>query len=60
MTEYLSLVKDEQSIRVVRPESVVARTAGMLKNDIPVATPEEERQAAEQAVAEEASRRIGE
>jgi hypothetical protein len=37
---------------------VVARTAGILKNELPMATAEEERQATEQVIAEEAVRRM--
>ncbi|GAC1519670.1 MAG: hypothetical protein NVS4B8_13830 [Herpetosiphon sp.] len=49
----VAFVEDEQTIRVVRPESIVARTAGMLKSERPMAMPDEERQAAEQAIAAE-------
>jgi AbrB family looped-hinge helix DNA binding protein len=54
----VAFVEDEHSIQVVRPESVVARTAGALKSDVPMAPPEEERQAAEQVIAEEVVKRM--
>jgi AbrB family looped-hinge helix DNA binding protein len=54
----VAFVEDEQGIRVVRPESVVARTAGILKSELPMAPAEAERQAAEQAIAEEVVRRM--
>ena len=40
-------------------ESVVARTAGMLKGPLPVLDPQAERAAAEQAFADEAAERMG-
>jgi AbrB family looped-hinge helix DNA binding protein len=49
----VAFVEDGHTIQVMRSESVVARTAGALKSEIPMASPEEERQAAEQLLAEE-------
>jgi hypothetical protein len=39
--------------------SVVAQTAGALKSNLPALTPQEEHEAAEQGIAEEAIRRMG-
>jgi hypothetical protein len=39
--------------------SVVAKTAGIMRNDLPKLTPREEHKAAEQAIAEEAIKRMG-
>jgi len=49
----VAFIEGEHSIEVVRPESVVARTAGALKNNIPMLSPEAERAAVEQAISEE-------
>lgn len=49
----VAFVEDGHTIQVVRSESVVARTAGALRSDMPMASPEEERQAAEQLLADE-------
>ncbi len=54
----VAFVESEQGIQVVRPESVVARTAGMLKSEIAMMSPDDERQAAEQAIADEVARRM--
>jgi AbrB family looped-hinge helix DNA binding protein len=40
-------------VRLERSDSVVARTAGMLKSDLPPRTPAELREAAAQAIAED-------
>lgn len=48
-----AFIEGEHAIEVVRPESVVARTAGILKRTQPMVSPEHERAAAEQAVAED-------
>ncbi len=39
--------------------SIVARTAGALKSEVPMLSPEEEREAAERAIAEDVVRRMG-
>ena len=49
----VAFIEGEHSIEVVRPESVVARTAGVLNSEVPMLTPEEERTAAELALAED-------
>lgn len=48
----VAFVEGEHSIEVVRPRSVVARTVGILKSELPMVPPEEERVAAEQVMAE--------
>ncbi len=55
----IAFVIDEDEVRVVRPESVVRRTAGALKSEAPLLSPEEERAAAEQAIAESVVERMG-
>lgn len=54
----VAFVEGEQGIQVVRPESVVARTAGSLTSEIPMVSADEERQAAEQVIADEVVRRM--
>jgi AbrB family looped-hinge helix DNA binding protein len=54
----VAFVEDEDTIRLIRSDSVVARTAGMLKDHEASATPEQERNATEQAIAEDAVRRM--
>ncbi len=49
----VAFVEGEHTIEVVRPQSVVARTAGILRSELPMVPPQEERAAAEQALAEE-------
>ena len=55
----VAFVEGEHGIQVVRPDSVVAWTAGVLKSELPMVPVDEERQAAEQAIAEEVVRRMG-
>jgi AbrB family looped-hinge helix DNA binding protein len=45
-------------VKLSRTGSVVAATAGALKSDMPPLTPEEERKAAEQAIAEDVVTRM--
>jgi hypothetical protein len=47
--------KNKQS----KKRSVVDQTAGELRNDLPMLTLQEEREAAEQAIAQEAIKRMG-
>jgi AbrB family looped-hinge helix DNA binding protein len=54
--DIVAWVMDEGHVRLHRSGSVVARTAGILKSEVP-ALSVEERAAAEQAMAEEAARR---
>ena len=49
------LVEDDQ-VRLVPARSVVAQTAGMLKGPEPRLSPQEEKIAAEEAIAEEAEK----
>jgi antitoxin PrlF len=49
----------DDEVRITRSKSVVARTAGALAGPGPLLTPEEERAAAERAIAEEATERMG-
>lgn len=50
---------EEGEVKLGRAVSVVERTAGALKSDAPVLTAEEERAAAERAIAEDVLERIG-
>ena len=51
------VLEDNQQVCLTRAESVVARTAGMLKSERAPLSAEELRQAAEQAIADEVSER---
>jgi AbrB family looped-hinge helix DNA binding protein len=55
--DYVDWLIEEGHVRLRRSSSIVARTAGILKSDGPSYTTEEERAAAEQAIAEEAEQR---
>ena len=48
---------EENQVTLTKKGSVVAQTAGALKSDIPALSPQEEREKAEQAIAEEAIER---
>src|SRR5262245_39184264 len=48
-----------EPVQLRRVGSVVERTAGMLHNDIPMLSPAEEKEAAAQAWADEATKRMG-
>lgn len=50
------LVEVDQ-VRLAPATSVVARTAGVLKSDVPALSPQEEKAAAEEAIAQEAEER---
>jgi antitoxin PrlF len=50
----VAFVVEDNQVKLTRKGSVVEQTAGALKSDIPALTPQEERDAAEQAIAEEA------
>jgi AbrB family looped-hinge helix DNA binding protein len=50
---------ENNTVRIAPRGSVVARTAGALKSDAPLLAPEEERAAAEQAIAEDVVQRMG-
>jgi antitoxin PrlF len=53
----VAFVLEDDQVKLTRKGSVVEQTAGALKSDIPALTPQEEREAAEQAIAEEAIER---
>lgn len=55
----VAFVVDGDAIRLRRPESVVARTAGAMKSTKPPLSAEQLRETAEQAIAEEAIERMG-
>jgi antitoxin PrlF len=50
----VAFVLENDQVKLTRKGSVVQQTAGMLKSDIPALSPQEEREAAEQAIAGEA------
>ena len=56
----VAFVMETGQVRLEPVGSVVERTAGMLKGEQPAATAEELRQAAEQAVADQAVERMAE
>jgi AbrB family looped-hinge helix DNA binding protein len=49
----VAFVLEENQVTLTRKGSVVQQTAGALKSNLPALTPQEERDAAEQAIAEE-------
>jgi antitoxin PrlF len=55
----VAFVVEDDRVQLRRTGSVAQRTAGALGNDIPARSPEAERAAAEQAIAEEAEPPIG-
>lgn len=55
----VSFVLEDNQARVTRAGSVVERTAGILKTRKPARTARQMREAAEQAIADEASHRSG-
>ncbi len=50
---------EEDRVHIVRHRSIVVRTAGALKSDMPMLSPEQEREAAELAIAEDVIERMG-
>ena len=50
---------EDDRIRIARRGSVVERTAGALKSDGPMLSAEEEREAAERAIADDVIERMG-
>jgi antitoxin PrlF len=50
----VAFVLEDNQVKLTRKGSVVEQTAGALKSDIPTLSPRAEREAAEQAIAEEA------
>ena len=55
----VSFVVEDDKVQVIRSQSVVARTAGVLKQEKPPLTAKELREVAEEAIAQEASSRMG-
>lgn len=55
----VAFLVDGDNVRIARRESVVARTAGILKSNKPAPTIEEMRQSVERGMAEEAVKRMG-
>ncbi len=51
----VSFIVDGDQVRLVPAMGVVARTAGILKSDVPMLSPQEEKAAAEAAIAQEAN-----
>jgi antitoxin PrlF len=54
----VAFVVEDNQVKLTRKGSVVTQTAGMLKSSQPALTPQEEHEAAEQAIADEAIRRM--
>jgi antitoxin PrlF len=54
----VAFVLEDKQVKLTRKGSVVEQTAGALKSDIPALTPQEEREAAAQGIAEEAIERM--
>ena len=54
----IAFVVEDEKVRLVRSQSVVARTAGALKSAKPPLTTEELREVAEKAIAQEATSRM--
>ena len=54
----IAFVVEDDTVRLVRSQSVVARTAGALKSAKPPLTAEELREVAETAIAQEATSRM--
>jgi AbrB family looped-hinge helix DNA binding protein len=53
----VAFVLENDQVKLTRKGSVVQQTAGALKSTIPALTPQEEHEAAEEGIAEEAVRR---
>ncbi len=54
----ITFMMDSESVTVTRQRGVVQRTAGMMRSDVSYATAKEMRAAAEEAIAEDAFRRM--
>jgi AbrB family looped-hinge helix DNA binding protein len=54
----VAFTMEEGEVKLSRTGSVVAATAGALKSDLPPLSPEEERRAAEEAIAEDVMARM--
>ncbi|MBI2865363.1 MAG: AbrB/MazE/SpoVT family DNA-binding domain-containing protein [Chloroflexi bacterium] len=53
----VAFIVDKNQVRLAPAQSIVARTAGMLKSSQPPLSPEEEKVAAEEAMADEVEKR---
>jgi antitoxin PrlF len=53
----VAFVLENDQVRLTKRGSVVEQTAGIMRNDLPKLTPQEEHEAAEQGIAEEAIKR---
>lgn len=51
----VAFVVEEGQVRLMPATSVTARTAGMLRSEVPMRSPQEERESFEEAMAEEAA-----
>jgi hypothetical protein len=51
-------VLEDDQVKLTRKGSVVQQTAGALRSNLPVLTPQEEHEAAAQAISEEAIQRM--
>ncbi len=54
----IAFVLEDKQVKLTKKGSVVEQTAGALKSDTPALTPQQEREAAEQAIAAEARERM--
>jgi antitoxin PrlF len=54
----VAFVLEDKQVKLTKKGSVVEQTAGMMRNDLPRLTPQEEHEAAAQGIAEEAIARI--
>jgi antitoxin PrlF len=50
----VAFVLEDKQVKLTKKGSVVEQTAGMMQNNLPRLTPQEEHEAAEQGIAEEA------
>jgi AbrB family looped-hinge helix DNA binding protein len=53
----VAFVLEDDQVKLTRKGSVVEQTAGLMRNDLPKLTPQEEHDAAAQGIAEEAIKR---
>jgi antitoxin PrlF len=54
----IAFVLEDKQVKLTKKRSAVEQTAGALKSDTPALTPQQEREAAEQAIAVEARERM--
>jgi antitoxin PrlF len=53
----IAFVVEDNQVKLTKKGSVVEQTAGLMRNDLPKLTPQEEHEAAAQGIAEEAIKR---